>query len=148
AHQWWAHQVIGGRVQGDTMITETMAQYSALMVMEKEYGKLPMRKFLKYELDRYLQGRGGELVQEMPLELVEDQPYVHYRKGSLVMYRLRDEIGEDRVNQALARFIRDKAYQQPPYTTAQELVDYFRAVTPPEKQSLIRDLFETITLYD
>ena len=39
AHQWWAHQVIGGNVQGGTMLVETMAQYSALMVMEKEYGR-------------------------------------------------------------------------------------------------------------
>ena len=38
AHQWWAHQVIGADVQGATMLSETLAQYSALMVMEKEYG--------------------------------------------------------------------------------------------------------------
>ena len=36
AHQWWAHQVIGANVQGSTMIVESLAQYSALMVMEKE----------------------------------------------------------------------------------------------------------------
>ncbi len=36
--------------------SESLSQYSALMVMEKEYGKDKMRKFLKYELDRYLSG--------------------------------------------------------------------------------------------
>ena len=60
AHQWWAHQVIGADVQGSTMIVESLAQYSALMVMEKEYGREHMRRFLRYELDRYLSGRGGE----------------------------------------------------------------------------------------
>ena len=49
-----------------------------------------MRRFLKYELDRYLRGRGGELIEELPLLLVENQPYIHYRKGSLVMYALQD----------------------------------------------------------
>ena len=39
AHQWWAHQVIGADCQGATMLSETLAQYSALMVMEKEYGR-------------------------------------------------------------------------------------------------------------
>jgi len=62
AHQWWAHQVIGVDVQGSRMIVESMAQYSALMVMEKEYGREHMRRFLKYELDRYLSGRGGGLI--------------------------------------------------------------------------------------
>jgi aminopeptidase N len=148
AHQWWAHQVIGGNVQGSTMIVETMAQYSALMVMEKEYGRAKMQKFLRFELDRYLRDRGSEVVAEMPLVQVENQGYIHYRKGSLVMYALRDYIGEERVNAALAKFIRDHGFSGPPYTTAAELVKYFREVTPPEYQPVITDLFETITIFD
>ncbi|HEX8616430.1 MAG TPA: M1 family aminopeptidase, partial [Thermoanaerobaculia bacterium] len=148
AHQWWAHQVIGGNVQGSTMIVETMAQYSALMVMEKEYGRDKMQKFLRYELDRYLRDRGSELIAEKPLVLVEDQGYIHYRKGSLVMYALRDAIGEEAVNRALAKFIRDHGFSGPPYTTGAELVRYFRAEAGPEHQELITDLFERITLYD
>src|SRR5690606_24651208 len=27
AHQWWAHQVIGGNVQGSTVMSETLSQY-------------------------------------------------------------------------------------------------------------------------
>ena len=148
AHQWWAHQVIGGNVQGSTMIVESMAQYSALMVMEKEYGRAKMQKFLRYELDRYLRGRGSELVAEKPISLVENQQYIHYGKGSLVMYALRDYIGEERVNRALRKFIADHAFSGPPYTTAQELVRYFRAEAPPEQQKLITDLFERIVLFD
>ncbi|HKO58105.1 MAG TPA: M1 family aminopeptidase, partial [Thermoanaerobaculia bacterium] len=148
AHQWWAHQVIGAQVQGTTMITETLAQYSALMVMEKEYGREKMRKFLRHELNGYLGGRGGELVAEMPLKFVEDQPYIHYRKGSLAMYALRDAIGEDKVNAALRSIIAKWAFHGPPYVRTVELIDAFRAVTPPEKQSMIADLFENITLYD
>ena len=107
-----------------------------------------MRRFLKYELDRYLRGRGGELIEELPLMRVENQPYIHYRKGSLVFYRLREEIGEENLNRALAAFIRDKAFQQPPYTTTLEMLDYIRAQTPPEKQRLIDELFAKIVLYD
>jgi ABC-2 type transport system permease protein len=148
AHQWWAHQVIGADVQGSTMLVESLAQYSALMVMEKQYGREHMRRFLKYELDQYLSGRGGELIEELPLMRVENQQYIHYQKGSLVFYRLREEIGEDRLNAALASFIRDKAFQQPPYTTTLELLGYIRAQTPPEKQRLIDELFAQIVLYD
>jgi len=40
AHQWWAHQVIGGNVQGSVLMSETMSQYSALMVMEKNMERM------------------------------------------------------------------------------------------------------------
>ncbi len=148
AHQWWAHQVIGGNVQGSTMLSETMAQYSALMVMKQEFGTEKMKRFLRYELDRYLIGRSLERKKELPLVRVENQPYIHYQKGSLVMYALQDYLGEDTVNRALAEYLRAVAYQSPPYTNSRELVARFKKVTPPELQYLIEDLFETITLYD
>ena len=139
AHQWWAHQVIGADLQGSTMLSESLAQYSALMVMEKEYGREKMRKFLKYELDSYLKNRGGELVEELPLFRVENQPYIHYRKGSLTFYRLRDEIGEDHLNRALSKFVKEKGFQQPPYTTSRELLSYIREETPADRQQFVTD---------
>ncbi len=148
AHQWWAHQVIGADVQGATMLSETLAQYSALMVMKRRFGDAKMKRFLKYELDNYLGSRGREREKEMPLYRNENQQYIHYRKGSLAMYALQDAIGEDAVNRALASYIRKFAFQEPPYTTTRDLLAEFRAVTPPESQELIKDLFETITLWE
>lgn len=147
-HQWWAHQVIGGNVQGATVMSETLAQYSALMVMKQKYGADKMKRFLRYELDRYLIGRGTERKKELPLARVENQGYIHYNKGSLVMYALQDYIGEDKVNQALAKFLKDKAFQGPPYPNTTEFIPYLREVTPPELQYVIDDMFENITLYE
>ncbi|MFZ3321545.1 MAG: M1 family aminopeptidase [Usitatibacter sp.] len=148
AHQWWAHQVIGAYVQGATMLSETLAQYSALMVMKHKYGDAKMKRFLKYELDNYLVSRGVERKKELPLYRVENQPYIHYRKGSLAMYELQDVIGEDNVDRALASYIRKVAFQNPPYTISRELLAEFRAVTPEDKQYLITDLFESIVLFE
>ena len=148
AHQWWAHQVIGARVQGVTMLDETFAQYSALMVQERQYGPQQMRKFLQYELDRYLSGRGAEVVEEMPLALVENQDYIHYRKGSVVMYSLKDYLGEDLIDKTLARYIHDKAFQQPPYTTTAEFLGDLREDAGPQWSPLIDDLFTKITIFD
>jgi aminopeptidase N len=148
AHQWWAHQVIGAAVQGVTVMSETLAQYSALMVMEDEYGPELMRKFLKYELDSYLRGRGGELIEEMPLKRVEFQPYIHYRKGSVAMYALKDYVGEDALNRALAQYVRDVGFQEPPYTTTLEFLEYLAEVVPEDQDHLLEDLFETITLFE
>ena len=148
AHQWWAHQLVGGAVQGATVLSETLSQYSALMVMEEAYGEDQIRRFLEYELDSYLRGRALEVRQELPLLRVENQQYVHYNKGSLVMYRLKDELGADVVNAALARLLERFAFAGPPYPTSRDLLAELSMVTPPELGDLLGDLFERITLYD
>jgi aminopeptidase N len=148
AHQWWAHQVIGAKMQGATLLSETLAQYSALMVMEHQYGRDMMRKFLKYEMDSYLKDRGAEQRDEHPLLTVNpDQGYVHYRKGSVVMYYLKEMIGEDRVNAALRSLVQRFAYKGPPYPNAHDLVDALALETPKEYQYLIKDMFYDITLF-
>lgn len=148
AHQWWAHQMLPADQQGGTLLVETLAQYSALRVMRKLEGPDKVRKFLKYELDSYLRARGGEAQAEEPLYKVENQGYIHYRKGSLVMYRLADEIGEDAVNRALRNMLARYAFKGPPYPTSLDLIAALRAEAPADKQALITDLFEKITLYD
>ena len=147
AHQWWGYQVLGANVQGAAMLSESMAQYSALMVMKQKYGPEMMRRFLRHELDRYLSGRGGALVEEVPLELVENQPYIHYSKGSLVLYSLQDSLGEARLNDALRRYIASVRFQRPPYTVSRDLLAFVAEVTPPERQPLLADLFGSITLF-
>ena len=149
-HQWWAHQVISSDQQGGTSLVETMAQYSALMVMERLYGPDHIRRFLKYELDRYLRGRGADVVEELPLARVENQQYIHYAKGSLVMYRLKDELGEEVVDRALRRLIAAYAFKPAPYPRSTEFLQFLREETGPDpkKQALITDLWEKITLYD
>ena len=149
AHQYWAHQVIGAEMQGGTLTSETLAQYSALMVMKKLYGPDKIRRFLKYELDGYLSQRKGEAVEELPLDRVENQPYIHYRKGAVAMYLLQERLGEQAVNRALSRFVAKFRFQGPPYLRSTDLIDEFkREAKTPEQRQLIADLFENITLYD
>ncbi len=147
-HQWWAHQVIGANMQGATLLSETMAQYSALMVMEDMYGKEQMHKFLKYEMDRYLRSRGTETIKETPLLKVEEQGYIHYRKGSVVMYYLKEMIGEDNINKALKDMIDSFAYRNPPYPNSYQLVDRFGYVTPDSLQYIVTDLFYDMTVFN
>ncbi|WP_051292885.1 ABC transporter permease/M1 family aminopeptidase [Olivibacter sitiensis] len=148
AHQWWGHQVVGGNVQGSVLMSESMSQYSALMVMEKEYGRDKMKKFLRYEMDNYLKGRTSEGKKEMPLMLVENQAYIHYNKGSVVMYALRDYLGEDTLNKALRNYLQKTAFQEPPYTNSIEFVNTLREATPDSLKYIIKDMFEDITLYE
>lgn len=148
SHQWWAHQAIGADMQGGTMLTETLAQYSALMVMEHLYGRDQIRRFLKYELDDYLSARGSEAIGELPLDRVEGQGYIHYRKGSLAMYRLRDVLGEGRVDAALRRYLASFRFKPAPFPRSLDLIAEFRRGASPAEQSIITDLFDRITIYD
>lgn len=148
-HQYWAHQLISADMQGGTMLVESMAQYSALMVMKKLYGEDKIRRFLKYELDNYLRARGSEAVEELPLNRVENQGYIHYRKGAVVLYLLQDRLGEARVNAMLADLLNRYRFKGRPYARSVDLVDGFkRLARTPEEGALVSDLLERITLYD
>lgn len=147
-HQYWAHQLIGADMQGSEMLSESFAEYSALMVMEKEYGKSKMKKFLSYEMDQYLSGRSREFEAERPLMKTEGQAYIHYYKGSVVLYYLKEMIGEQNVNVALSQLLRDHGYREAPYPTSIDAVRAFRSVTPDTLQYVIDDLFENITIFN
>jgi len=153
AHQWWGLQVVASNVQGRLMILETLSQYSALMVLKQKYSEEKIQKFLKLELESYLEGKNKEDHFEVPMTLVEKQEYIYYRKGALAMYAFQDVIGEANVNLALKRFIKDwnaiaPSLEKNRYATTQDLLGYFREVTPEDKQYIIKDLFETVTFYD
>jgi len=147
AHQYWAHQVVGANMQGSEMLSESFAQYAALMVMESEYGKDRMGRFLTYEMNSYLEGRGGEFEAERPLALTEAQGYIHYNKASVVLYYFKEMIGEAQVNKALRQLVDRFAYQDPPYPTSMDALEVFRSVTPDSLQYLVDDLFLNITLF-
>jgi ABC-type transport system involved in multi-copper enzyme maturation permease subunit len=148
AHQWWGEQLIPANTQGAGMLVEALAEYSALMAVEKEFGPEKTRHILRFDLDQYFAGRAKELVEEQPLFKVESQTYVQYRKGSLVFYRLRAELGETVLNGVLREFLRQHRYQTAPYVTSRDLLAALRASAPADKQGLITDLFERIVFYD
>jgi len=165
-HQWWGHQLIGADVEGSNMMSESLAEYSALQVMAHKYGRDLMHRYLRHELDQYLRGRAGETRHEPPLALVQREPYVWYQKGGQILYTLADYIGEDKLNLALHNFLmqyryanatnqvdaqdsaRDAAATDKTYPDTRMMVDAIRAQTPPELQYLVDDGFNRIILYD
>jgi hypothetical protein len=148
AHQWWGHQAMEANVKGNAMLSESMSQYSALMVMKHKFPKETIERYLKYELDNYLSGRRDESKKEQPLEFVERQSYIHYRKASLVFFALQDYIGEDSVNAAFKRYLNKYKFKDAPYPTSLDLLNELRRVTPDSLKSVLTDMFTTITLFE
>jgi ABC-2 type transport system permease protein len=149
AHQYWAHQLIGANVQGATMLSESFSEYGSLMVMKNELkDDIKMKQFLKYDFEKYLTGRGNETKKEVALYEVGDQGYIHYGKGSLVLYALQDYIGEEKVNAALREFLNSYKYKAAPYPTTLDFISYLKPKIPDHLKYLITDWLEEITLYD
>ncbi|PRX54445.1 M1 family aminopeptidase [Flagellimonas meridianipacifica] len=149
AHQWWAHQVIGADMQGAKMLSESFAEYSSLMTQKSIVNNpMKMRKFLQYNHDGYLRGRTGKREKEFPLYKTENQGYVHYGKGSIVLFALQDYIGEERVNTAMRNFLDEYKYTGPPYPSSHDFLRHLAPQVPDSLRHLIKDWFKEITLHD
>jgi ABC-2 type transport system permease protein len=147
AHMWWDGQTQAASVPGHGFLTESLANYSAMILTEKVYGQEMGRRVYDTQMNRYLRGR-AEQAREVPALDVEDQPYIAYRKGATALIQLRDLIGEERVNTALRRFVEKYRAPGPPFPTSRDLYAELHAVTPDSLHGLLVDLFETITLWD
>ena len=147
AHQWWGGQVRPAYAQGGAFVSESLSNYSAMMVVETVLGPAEARRVYDYQMDRYLRVR-GETGRDVPLLYVDDHPHVAYGKGAVALYTLREHLGADTVNGALRRFLEKYRRKGAPYPTSLDLYAELRAVTPPSSQHLLTDLFETITLWD
>jgi aminopeptidase N len=148
AHQWWGHQITPSATRGANQISESMAEYSSLMVMKKEYGVDAMQQFLKEELDSYLRSRANESKFEKTLLDNDNQAYVWYQKGGLILYGLQDLIGEKTLNNAFKAYTEAARFRpEAPFTTTIEWYDYMEKATPDDLQYYLEDSFEKITLY-
>ncbi|HEY0113755.1 MAG TPA: M1 family aminopeptidase [Allosphingosinicella sp.] len=149
AHQYWGHQLTPAEMQGAMVLVETLAQYSALMVMREVKGEDQIRRALRTQLVGYLSGRANEQMEEVPLIRVGHQRYIMYNKGPLVLYLIQERLGEEAVNRALRSLLDRYKFKGAPHARSLDLVAALRAeAKTPEDQALITDLFERITLYD
>jgi hypothetical protein len=148
AHQWWGNVVIISSYQ-DEWITEALANYSALLRLEKKNGMKPVdailddfrtRLLVKDEGGRTLES-AGPIVWGIRLESSDTRDAwraITYEKGAWIMHMLRRRLGDDRFLKMLAELRR--RYEFRTITTEQ-----FRALAaeflPPRSPSGAMDSF-------
>lgn len=148
AHQWWGHQVVPNYTRGSNLISEALAEYTALLLTERRYGPDNMKRFLKEELDGYLRGRANESKKENVF-INCNRPYQWYQKGAMVFYGLRDLIGDANVNTALRAFRDSFALKAaPPYAGSNDLYRFVERYTPDSAKYFLEDTWHKITLYE
>jgi len=146
AHQWWANKLAPVDGAGYAMLTESLAKYTENVLIEKRFGKMYLRRYLAYDHNLYFLNRNnGD--KERPLAKTLDQPYVHYQKGGLIMYAIKEMIGEQRFNTLLQRFIVEHEYPKPK-ATANDFVNALLSQARPEQQKFINDCFNEVVTYN
>ncbi|SDL15171.1 M1 family aminopeptidase [Siphonobacter aquaeclarae] len=144
SHQWWPHQMapVGG--PGDGLLTESLAKYAEAVITERFTGREQLSTYLKRDNNFYFGMREDD---EKPLTRSSDQLYVEYQKGGLVLYGLRERLGEDRVNRALKKLVHRYRYPGRRVRPADLLRELTVGASEREKR-LIRELLQQKTTYD
>lgn len=147
SHEWWGSAQLAPEFkEGGWILTETLAKYSELVLFERSHGQQAALDKVRQHLDLYLSNRSFS--REMPLyKTTFETPHIPYDKGLVVMYQLKELIGEKAVNAALRAILSKHAFPKAPPTSL-DLVNEFYKVSPRAKHAEIDELFKQIIVYD
>ncbi len=57
AHQWWGYQIAPANLPGAKFLSESLAEYTAIMIQRKHIGAAASRALITDGLERYLKAR-------------------------------------------------------------------------------------------
>lgn len=144
AHQWWGHQVVPSDALGSRVITEGLAEYTSIKILEQEYGNDAKQLYLDLITDRYLRIRSSSQNSNTPLALARpNQSYLNYHKAALTFYALEDIIGEDAFWGGLQNFIKQFGLQSAPYSTSLDLSNTLKEATDHSSNKIIYNYLES-----
>ena len=143
-HQWWGHQLTPATIEGAPFLAESLAWYSAILVVEETFGRDHLQRLLDMMRANYLQPNQPRTV---PLLRAFDD-LDGYRRGVFAMYALREAVGVKPVNRALRNLLAKFPPGRPPYPTSLDFYAELRAATPAPMHGLLKDLFEEITFWE
>ncbi|SIQ98996.1 ABC transporter permease/M1 family aminopeptidase [Pontibacter lucknowensis] len=144
AHQWWGNQLDPAHAEGAGLLSESLAWYSAMGVLEEHYGPEHQKRLRSFLLE---ENENPKTRAAVPLLQANDW-YQNYRKGPFALYALSQYIGRDKVNGALRTLLQKHGSGQSPLATSLDLYQELQAVTPDSLQALLHDLFEKNTFWE
>jgi ABC-2 type transport system permease protein len=144
AHQWWGATLTPAAVEGGAVLTESLAWYSAMGVVERALGREHLQRLLSMMREAYAVPRTRA---EVPLLRATDS-FLTYRKGPFAMYALREYAGTGQVNGALRRLLERYGSGTSPLPTSLDLYRELQAAIPQSLHPLLVDLFEANTFWE
>jgi hypothetical protein len=148
-HQWWGNMLMPGKGLGGNILSEGLANFSALLLTVEKRGDAQRQRMLRQWEDDYVNGRSAD--SERPMVLISgtrpgDQT-VTYDKAGWVFFMMMEVMGRDAMLDGLKDFIR--TYQDgPDYPLLQDLVVLMRrhAKDLPAYDAFTRQWFEQVVL--
>ena len=118
AHQWWGNVVSAANYRSDWLM-ESMANYSALQLLEEKEGPLAIRPLLEQFRKDLLSNVGGKAVEsfgpvDFGFRLLEAQGEnvwhaIVYEKGTWILHMLRERMGEEGFQRMQVELLRQYA---------------------------------------
>jgi len=148
-HQWFAHQIVPANTKGFNILSEGLTEHAAFTAYERAFGWKKARQLHeKQSIAQYLLMRTSDREEEPALQDAEFKQYLHYNKSAWVFWGLKQYMGENELNLALRKFVRDYGGKGAPYPTTYEMLDYIRAEASEDYHQLITDYWERITFWN
>ncbi|SDD53091.1 ABC-2 family transporter protein [Dyadobacter soli] len=147
AHQWWAGKVNAPAGPGQAVLSESLAKYTEAVVTEKRFGKMYLRPYHVKDSQLYFAYRAAAGELETPLWKTTEQTFVHYQKGGLALYRLKEVLGEAHLSRALHELVANHGYplQKP---RPADLIEALKQGANAAQVRLIDELFEKVIVFD
>jgi len=131
AHQWWGNMVTPGEGPGGNILSEGMAHFSTILLMEQSKGERARIEFCKRIEERYADERRVD--SERPLVKIDGSRdgdrSVTYDKGGWVFWMLLNRMGREAALPGLRSFIHDWK-DGPDFPVLQDFVAAMRPFAP------------------
>ncbi|MFZ6014044.1 MAG: M1 family aminopeptidase [Bacteroidota bacterium] len=147
SHQWWGTQQIApDDREGQNILSETLAMYTELMIYQQAHGFDRTLATVAMHRDMFLSARSFSV--EPPLYKAHpEHVHLNYNKGLVAMHQLRQLIGEDSLNAALASFLQHHAYPHDAPTSI-DLLHEILHVSPVSSRAAVEEIFKHIVTHN
>ena len=148
-HQWWGNMLMPGKGPGGNILSEGLANFSALLLTLEKRGEDQRQRMLREWEDQYCNGRRADSERPM-VRVAGTRPgdsVVTYDKGGWVFFMMMEMMGREAMLAGLQDFIR--TFQDgPDFPLLQDFLVVMRrhATDLPAFDAFARQWFEQVAL--
>ena len=151
AHQWWGNMLQPGGGPGSNLLSEGMAHFSTMLLMEHEKGERAGLELRKRFESRWGDGRSADAERKLyRIDGSKDgDGVVTYEKAGWTFWMLADRMGRDNALRGMKEFIA-KFRGTEDHAALEDLTAHLRAYAPDTASynDFVRQWFDTVSVLE